>query len=52
MINRENNNAKLFCIMPAVEKSSRYKKGNKLYDYTLENGNSTVIMNTISSFFL
>ena len=50
MINRENNNAKLFCIMPAAGKSSRYKKGNKLYDYTLENGNSTVIMNTISSF--
>ena len=36
--------------MPAAGKSSRYKKGNKLYDYTIENGNSTVIMNTISSF--
>ena len=33
-----------------LEKALGIKKEINFYDYTLENGNSTVIMNTISSF--
>ena len=50
MSNKVNNNSKLFCIMPAAGKSARYTNGNKLFDYTLENGDSTAVMSTISSF--
>ena len=50
MISEKNNNEKIFCIIPAAGKSSRYQKGDKLFDQTIENSNSTVIMNTILSF--
>ena len=37
MIKNSENNIKFMCIIPAAGKSSRFKKGNKLFEYIYEN---------------
>ena len=41
MTKNSENNIKFMCIIPAAGESSRFKKGNKLFEYIYESGTTS-----------